>query len=210
MARATISSLVRVAGRGLQTTSNRTRTILPSIAAAPGLPQFAPNLSSSIATPRFISNSTVRKNIRTPDNKPVEPKTVGMPEVIKTPADVTETEYHTIADELMERALHHFEELQDTRSDMDVEFNAGVLKVTFSPDVGAYVINKQPPNKQIWLSSPKSGPKRFDYVMLGDSQQDKQDTASGDWIYLRDGSRLTDILLEEIGIDITVPTEDSL
>ena len=31
-----------------------------------------------------------------------------------------------------------------------------------SPNVGTYVINKQTPNKQIWLSSPISGPKRYD------------------------------------------------
>ena len=82
------------------------------------------------------------------------------------------------------------------------------MKVTLGQDVGVYVINKQPPNKQIWLSSPTSGPKRFDYVMLGDGQQDKQDTASGDWIYLRDGSKLTDILRDELGVDITVPVEE--
>ncbi|KAK4225817.1 hypothetical protein QBC38DRAFT_482109 [Podospora fimiseda] len=200
MARSNISRLVRVVGRGLQTTPRRIqRTTLPGIAAA---------TARSIAMPRFVSNSADRQNVKTPDNKPVEPKTVEMPEVIKTPADITEAEYHTIADEFMERALHHFEDLQDARSDVDVEFNEGVLKITFGPDVGAYVINKQPPNKQIWLSSPKSGPKRYDYVTLGDSQQDKQDTASGDWIYLRDGSSLTDTLLEEIGIDITVPIEE--
>lgn len=82
------------------------------------------------------------------------------------------------------------------------------MKVTLGQGDGVYVINKQPPNKQIWLSSPKSGPKRFDYVMLGDGQQDKQDTASGDWIYLRDGSKLTDILHDELGVDITVPVEE--
>jgi frataxin len=27
---------------------------------------------------------------------------------------------------------------------------------------GTYVLNKQPPNQQIWLSSPISGPKRFE------------------------------------------------
>ena len=43
--------------------------------------------------------------------------------------------------------------------------------------VGTYVINKQPPNKQIWLSSPISGPFRFDY----DSIKDK-------WVSLRDDS----------------------
>ncbi|EGT54939.1 hypothetical protein CAEBREN_28735, partial [Caenorhabditis brenneri] len=38
----------------------------------------------------------------------------------------------------------------------------GVLTVNVSKTVGTYVINKQSPNKQIWLSSPMSGPKRYD------------------------------------------------
>jgi frataxin len=67
------------------------------------------------------------------------------------------------------------------------------------------VINKQPPNKQIWLSSPKTGPKRYDYVVLGDGQQDKQDTASTEWMYLRDNSTIDQLFLTELGIDISIP-----
>lgn len=74
------------------------------------------------------------------------------------------------------------------------------MNATF-PKKGTYVLNKQPPNKQIWLSSPESGPKRFDWVMKGDSMQQKEGADSGgDWMYLRDGSLLTDILRVEIGI----------
>lgn len=68
--------------------------------------------------------------------------------------------------------------------------------------VGEYVINKQPPNKQIWLSSPVSGPKRFDYVLLSEGQNDKQDTATGAWVYLRDGTTLDEILQSETGISL--------
>lgn len=78
-------------------------------------------------------------------------------------------------------------------------------------DHGIYVINKQPPNKQIWLSSPIrfalpslppfflhshlwrtdfestcSGPKRFDFV---DGKR---------WVYTRDGTVLKDLLDEEL------------
>ena len=81
-----------------------------------------------------------------------------------------------------------------------------MLTVSFGgPDAATYVINKQPPNKQIWLSSPKTGPKRYDYVILGDGQQDKQDTASGEWIYLRDNSTMNQLFVEEIGINLQIP-----
>jgi frataxin len=73
------------------------------------------------------------------------------------------------------------------------------------------VINKQPPNRQIWLSSPVSGPKRYDWVISSDSQSHKHDSTidSGDdgstggkWIYLRDGSLLSDLLRKELGVEV--------
>lgn len=78
---------------------------------------------------------------------------------------------------------------------------AGVLTLTFPPN-GTYVINKQPPNKQIWLSSPISGPKRYDYVIESEGQDAKEGTGQGKWVYLRDGSTLEDLLLEEIGVEL--------
>lgn len=77
---------------------------------------------------------------------------------------------------------------------------AGVLNITV-PAIGTYVLNKQPPNKQIWLSSPISGPKRYDWIVEGDYMYEKQDSrpfANGQWIYLRDGSNLTDLLNSEL------------
>lgn len=69
------------------------------------------------------------------------------------------------------------------------------------------MINKQPPNKQIWLSSPlrrvphptrltefsraltvlRSGPKRYDYTPEED-----------DWVYSRDGRSLNELLNQEL------------
>ncbi|MCJ1329407.1 Mitochondrial chaperone Frataxin [Thelotrema lepadinum] len=66
------------------------------------------------------------------------------------------------------------------------------MTLVFPPN-GTYVLNKQPPNRQIWLSSPISGPKRYDYV-----ERDRR----GEWVYLRDGSTLTDLLREELGLDL--------
>lgn len=70
------------------------------------------------------------------------------------------------------------------------------------PGKGTYVINKQPPNKQIWLSSPVSGPKRFDYVVTNEGQEDKQDTGAGEWVYLRDGTTLSELMLKETGVNM--------
>lgn len=53
---------------------------------------------------------------------------------------------------------------------------------------GTYVINRQTPNKQIWLSSPTSGPKRYDLILDN----------GGYWIYKHDGVTLHQLLQEEI------------
>ena len=82
---------------------------------------------------------------------------------------------------------------------------AGVLTLKLG-DRGTYVINKQPPNKQIWLSSPIScvprhfvascaanedcrGPKRYDY-----------DAEAKVWFYHRDGSLMRDLLNDELRV----------
>lgn len=80
---------------------------------------------------------------------------------------------------------------------------AGVLSIE-TKDSGTYVINKQPPNKQIWLSSPRSGPKRYDWSVKGEGMHEKEGSGQGDWVYLRDGSTLAELLKEELGIDLTV------
>lgn len=63
----------------------------------------------------------------------------------------------------------------------------GVLTVHFGNEFGTYVINRQTPNLQIWLSSPTSGPKRYDY-----HANKKQ------WIYRHDNKSLHELLQQEI------------
>lgn len=95
-------------------------------------------------------------------------------------------DYHEHSDETMELILENFEILSERVPEVDVELAQGVLSL-YLPSNGSYVINKQPPNKQIWWSSPLSGPKRFDLV-------------DGKWVYLRDGSTLGGGLREETKI----------
>ncbi|CAG0916095.1 unnamed protein product [Notodromas monacha] len=98
-------------------------------------------------------------------------------------------DYHSIADSTLENIQDVLEDLVE--SDMtelgassDITFSDGVLTARLGR-FGTYVINKQSPNRQIWLSSPKSGPKRYDYV-------------NGRWIYLHDGVELYILLSEEL------------
>ena len=83
------------------------------------------------------------------------------------------------------------------------------------PPHGTYVLNKQPPNRQIWLSSPVSGPKRYDWVVQGGGKEgegqgqgekegedngQEEEEGGGEWVYLRDGSTLSGLLEEEVGV----------
>lgn len=101
-------------------------------------------------------------------------------------------EYHRLSNMYIDTLVSILEQLQEERADVDCEFSAGVLTLYFPPH-GTYVLNKQPPNKQIWLSSPVSGPKRYDYVKIKGDRE-------GDWIYGRDGSRLSELLKRELGL----------
>lgn len=159
----------------------------------------------------------------TEDPAPAEPAPTHH---VSEPTPIEDEEYHERADEYLDEVVARVEELAESRDDVDVEYavrslfpplkpilcsdleQAGVLSVTFPPQ-GTYVINKQPPNKQIWLSSPITGPKRFDWVVAGEGQHTKQESGTGEWIYLRDGTSLTQLLRKELGITIGIDPEAS-
>ncbi|EFA75218.1 frataxin [Heterostelium album PN500] len=96
--------------------------------------------------------------------------------------------YHTIVDDELELFSDRIEVLIQSFEDKgaDVETSDGVLTINLGKN-GTYVINKQTPNRQIWWSSPISGPKRFNY-----------DTISKQWIDNIDGTPLRNLLQSEI------------
>lgn len=111
---------------------------------------------------------------------------------------ITDSEYMKIANDYLEGLSYDLEGISEEYPQVDCELSQGVLTLTVPP-AGTYIINRQPPNKQIWLSSPISGPKRYDLV-------------NGKWTTFRDGSLLTPLLEKEIsdtlGTDITFEEVD--
>ena len=96
-------------------------------------------------------------------------------------------EYTDIVEETLEELADYVEDLHDANvitGEFDCVLADGVLTVNLSHH-GIYVINKQTPNRQIWLSSPISGPKRYDYT-------------NGTWVYAHDGETLHQCLSMEI------------
>ncbi|OCF34358.1 iron donor protein CyaY [Kwoniella heveanensis BCC8398] len=78
---------------------------------------------------------------------------------------MTTEEYERVSERDMDTLHENLEILCEDfgQGDWEVEYSSGVMNLTI-PSHGTYVINKQPPNQQIWISSPVSGPSRFDYV----------------------------------------------
>ncbi|CAI9553883.1 unnamed protein product [Staurois parvus] len=101
-----------------------------------------------------------------------------------------ETTYERLVADTLYALAEFFEDLADqpfTPVDYDVSFGNGVLTVKVGSDVGTYVINKQTPNRQIWLSSPSSGPKRYDWTGTM-------------WVYSHDGVSLHQLLEQELSL----------
>ena len=101
--------------------------------------------------------------------------------------------YERDSEETLESLCEKFEELleqdfvpESIASEADVTLSNGVLNVHL-PGHGTYVINKQSPNRQIWLSSPVSGPYRYDY-----------DSESKSWVYRHSGESLHQLLELEL------------
>lgn len=84
-------------------------------------------------------------------------------------------DFHAIS----ERSLSALQEQLESKESLlpasfDVEYAQGVLTVRIDPQT-VYVLNKQPPNQQIWLSSPFSGPRRFEWSAADEKWRDVRD-----------------------------------
>ncbi|XP_023533560.1 frataxin, mitochondrial isoform X1 [Cucurbita pepo subsp. pepo] len=99
-----------------------------------------------------------------------------------------EGEFHRLADSTIHGLQEKLEEFGDDLQidGFDVDYGNEVLTLRLG-DLGTYVLNKQTPNRQIWLSSPASGPSRFDW------DQDSQA-----WIYRRNKANLLRLLETEL------------
>lgn len=146
-----------------------------------------------------LRNSNPSAHFTTTPTRPTNPPPPPAPHTT-TPTPLTIEEFHRLSDTYIDTLVARLEELQEAREEVDVEYSAGVLTLLLPPQ-GTFVLNKQPPNKQIWLSSPISGPKRYDWVADEDEDDDADEGGGGGkWTYLRDGSTLDALLAEEIGV----------
>ncbi|KAJ6433354.1 hypothetical protein OIU84_017114 [Salix udensis] len=100
-----------------------------------------------------------------------------------------EDEFHSLADSTIHDLQEKLEEYGDAVQidGFDIDYGNEVLTLKLG-DLGTYVLNKQSPNRQLWLSSPVSGPSRFDW-----------DRNAQAWVYRRTKANLLKVLESEMG-----------
>ncbi|XP_049870257.1 frataxin homolog, mitochondrial isoform X2 [Pectinophora gossypiella] len=134
---------------------------------------------TSVKTLKYSSSTVSIRRFATPSDNP------------QSSEHIEPAVFEEICNETLESLCDYFEQLVDETPDLkgaDVTYSDGVLTVVLGPQYGTYVINRQTPNKQIWLSSPVSGPKRYDLVLKD----------GGYWVYKHDGIPLHRLLQNEI------------
>lgn len=94
--------------------------------------------------------------------------------------------YHKESDNTLEDLSERLESILEDKYDQgaDVTLNNGVLTAVIDRQ-HTYVINKQTPNRQLWLSSPLSGPMRFDFI-------------DGQWVEKRTKTEMNALLSKEL------------
>jgi len=117
MFRTNMSVLPRVAARAARTTAPRATVTIARAVAISANRVVTGVRSISSTTPRHIA--ILPDGSKEPANKADEPTQT----TNHTPTEITEAQYHQLADDYLEAILNKFEELQDTRDDVDVEYS---------------------------------------------------------------------------------------
>jgi frataxin len=89
-------------------------------------------------------------------------------------SNVSEAEFEDISAAALSSLESTIDKISAKLNPEEVSCTYGVLTLDLGKR-GTWVINKQTPNKQIWWSSPLSGPRRFAY-----------DSKDGKWHWTRD------------------------
>eukprot|EP00310_Coccolithus_braarudii_P015017 CAMPEP_0183353504 /NCGR_PEP_ID=MMETSP0164_2-20130417/33290_1 /TAXON_ID=221442 /ORGANISM="Coccolithus pelagicus ssp braarudi, Strain PLY182g" /LENGTH=150 /DNA_ID=CAMNT_0025526179 /DNA_START=17 /DNA_END=469 /DNA_ORIENTATION=+ len=95
--------------------------------------------------------------------------------------------YHRVSESTLQNLQEVLENFADSNRDADVDVDYAADVLSFNVGERAFVVNKQAPNKQLWLSSPVRGPLRYDFCM--------SDAA---WLNTRDQHELLVALADDV------------
>lgn len=104
-----------------------------------------------------------------------------------------ETRFHHLADQTLDRLTSQIDEALG--DDLDVDEQDKIVTIGL-PSGGQYIVSKNAPVRQIWLSSPASGAWHFAW-----------DEASSRWVSTRGSEVLTELLAAELAAVVGRPFE---
>jgi len=123
---------------------------------------YAAGGASCLATPDF-SEPVIRGGLARAGRGGAAAAVAANPNLLTTRTFQNESDYHSVADETLVTTLDAIGDALDAAPiEYELTLASGILTLILPPH-GTWVINKQTPNKQLWWSSPLSGPKRFEY-----------------------------------------------
>ncbi len=98
-----------------------------------------------------------------------------------------ESKFYELANTYLDNVYNKLDSNEKIPFD-NIDYSQGVLNFTLTKNKH-FVLNIQRPNRQIWLSSPISGPQRYEY-----------DDTNNKWLNIRNKFNLNKLLSEEINI----------
>ncbi|KAL4803658.1 Frataxin-like domain-containing protein [Aspergillus unguis] len=196
--------LSRHTSRALLSSAPRLGRVVAAVpSASTRFPSSKPVAQRSPRYQGFHSTPAIRKGISPGSSDPPAPNPEpSSPAKAATP--LTDHQYYEYSEKYLHLVQAKVEELEESGSDMESDYQTGILSIRMA-NAGTYILNKQPPLKQLWLSSPVSGPRQYDWVVEGDQMHEKQDSrpfANGQWVCLRDESNLTELLNKELNLGL--------
>lgn len=101
----------------------------------------------------------------------------------------TSYDFQTVCNAALEEISDSLHDIEVKCEDADIDLSDGVLNIDLGSDYNnfTWVINKQTPNKQIWWSSPVSGPRRYEYHGNSDDSN-KSEPKAKQWKSTKDKS----------------------
>ena len=106
------------------------------------------------------------------------------------PLVMSEADFHVSADALLASLETSLCTIEDELEGGDISLAMGVLTIKLGTREGStstFVLNKQTPTRQVWWSSPLSGPRRFEF-----------DIPQSGWFDAKNGANLRNELSNEL------------
>ncbi len=113
----------------------------------------------------------LRNSSRTTNYRPFSTTLRSHQQQQEQPQLLSQSQYLSIVDSTINQIAHtledmaddeRFNDFEDEKGEVDITVNEGVLSVHCGSE-GTFIISRQTPTQQLWLSSPVSGPWHYTY-----------------------------------------------